>query len=338
MIDLRSDTVTRPTPEMLHAMAEAETGDDVFGEDPTANTFEQKIAEMFGQEAGLFVPSGTMSNQLCVRVLAGPGDEIILDEKAHIFNYETGAAAALSGVQLRTVSGKNGMLSVEDAASAIRTKNDWDPITKVIALENTTNKGGGAWYKLDQIKALRSLADQHGLSLHLDGARIWNALEASGYSAEEVGKHFDTISVCFSKGLGSPVGSMMLGSRDQIIKARRFRKMFGGGMRQIGLLAAATDYAVENHRAFLKNDHAHALEIAGALERCDAFSINPEDVFTNIILFDTLEIDAVQVADAFREKGVAVSVFGPKTIRMVTHFQVSAAQIKQVVKLIDEWD
>jgi len=245
MIDLRSDTVTKPTPEMLKAMANAEVGDDVFGEDPTVNAFEQKMAAFFGMEAGLFVPSGTMSNQLCLHVLTSPGDEVVIDETGHVFNYETGAAAHLSSIQLRPLKGVNGKLNRELIEPALRPMNDWDPHTRVIALENTTNKGGGAFYSKEELIEISNLADRHELFLHLDGARIWNAMTASGIEPEFFGTIADTISICFSKGLGAPVGSMMLATENNIKKARRMRKMLGGGMRQIGLLAAAADYAVE---------------------------------------------------------------------------------------------
>jgi threonine aldolase len=334
MIDLRSDTVTRPTPGMLKAMTEAEVGDDVFSEDPTVNLFEKKMAEMFGMEAGLFVPSGTMSNQLCIAVLTKPGDEVIIDELGHIFNYESGAAAHLSSVQLRPLKGVRGKLNRELAASAIRPKNDWDPHTRVIAIENTTNKGGGACYSKEELIELSNLADEQGIFLHLDGARIWNAITASGIEPDFFGTVVDTISICFSKGLGAPVGSMMLAGKEQIKKARRFRKMWGGGMRQVGLLAAAAEYAVEYHFPLLKEDHRRARELAGAVSRNPAFSIDLDTIETNIVLFDVTNGTAEEVLKSFNESGVGMIPFGPKTIRATFHFQVGDEDLEKVIEVV----
>lgn len=334
MIDLRSDTVTRPTPEMLKAMTEAETGDDVFAEDPTVNAFEVKMAEGFGMEAGLFVPSGTMSNQLCLKVLSEPGEEVIIDELGHIFNYETAAASHLSSVQLHPLKGDRGKLSVELIKSAIRPKNDWDPITSVIAVENTTNKGGGACYSKDELNAIKELADEHGLFVHLDGARIWNAMVATGLEPEFFGTVADTISICFSKGLGAPVGSMMLASKQRIKKARRFRKMWGGGMRQIGLLAAAADYAVDNHMGLLKTDHERAKKFAAEVNESDKFRADPDSVESNIVLFDVNEQDEATWVQKFSEKGVGVVPFGHKRIRATFHFQITAQEFEQVLDVV----
>ncbi|TVR14984.1 MAG: aminotransferase class I/II-fold pyridoxal phosphate-dependent enzyme [Balneolaceae bacterium] len=336
MIDLRSDTVTTPTPEMLKAMTEAEVGDDVFGEDPTANRFEEKMAKMFGMEAGLFVPSGTMSNQLCLHVLTNPGDEVIIDELGHVFNYETGAAAHLSSIQLRPLKGVNGKLTKELIEPAIRPKNDWDPHTKVIAIENTTNKGGGAFYTKEELLEISNLADRHGLFLHLDGARIWNAITASGIEPEFFGKIADTISICFSKGLGAPVGSMMLGTKEMIKKARRMRKMLGGGMRQIGLLAAAADYGVENHWLLLERDHKNAKLFADAISKNSLFKIDKSSVYTNIVLFDVVKQDAETAVQAFKKEGIGVVPFGHKTIRATFHFQITDENISDVLKVSEK--
>lgn len=334
MIDLRSDTVTKPTPGMLKAMAEAEVGDDVFAEDPTVNAFEQKMAEMFGAEAGLFVPSGTMSNQLCIAVLTSPGDELIIDELGHVFNYESGAAAHLSSVQIRPLKGTRGKLNRELAASAIRPTNDWDPHTRVIAVENTTNKGGGACYSKQELIELSNLADEHGIYLHLDGARIWNAIAETGIEPEFFGSVADTISICFSKGLGAPVGSMMLASREHIRKARRFRKMWGGGMRQVGLLAAAADYAVEHHFPLMQEDHRRAKKLAETLADHPSFEIDADSVETNIVLFDVKKGSAEEVLKAFAQEGVGMIPFGPKTIRATFHFQVGDEELENVIKVI----
>lgn len=337
MIDLRSDTVTRPTKEMLHAMTHAELGDDVFAEDPTVNAFEHKIARMFGMEAGLFVPSGTMSNQLCLHVITEPGDEVIIDELGHVFNYESGAAAHLSSVQLRPLKGNRGKLEPGQIEKAVRTKNDWDPFSKVIAIENTTNKGGGAFYVEDELLAIRKIADHYGLFVHLDGARIWNAMIESGIDASFFGTIADTISVCFSKGLGAPVGSMMLATNDHIKKARRIRKMWGGGMRQTGLLAAAADYAVENHLPLLKTDHKRAENFAKAVSENESFSIDLDTVDTNIVLFDVTEGDVETVLNYFSEKGVGMVPFGPETIRATFHFQITDEETERLLELVRDY-
>ncbi len=337
MIDLRSDTVTRPTPEMLKAMTEAEVGDDVFSEDPTVNSFEKKMAEMFGMETGLFVPSGTMSNQLCLAVLTQPGDEVIIDELGHVFNYESGAAAHLSSVQLRPLRGVRGKLNRELAESAIRPKNDWDPHTRVIAVENTTNKGGGACYSKEELIELSNLADEHGIFLHLDGARIWNAIVKTEIEPEFFGSIADTISICFSKGLGAPVGSMMLASKDHIKKARRFRKMWGGGMRQVGLLAAAADYAVQNHLSLLKSDHRRARRLAEAIAENPVFEIDLSTIETNIILFNVKNGTAEEALKKFTEAGVGMVPFGPKTIRATFHFQVGDEDLEKIIKVIGDF-
>jgi threonine aldolase len=337
MIDLRSDTVTKPTPEMLVAMTNAELGDDVFAEDPTANAFEKKIAELFGMEAGLFVPSGTMSNQLGLHVLTEPGDEVIIDELGHIFNYESGAAAHLSSVQLRPLKGSKGKLKPDLIEYAIRTKNDWDPFSKVIAIENTTNKGGGAFYTKDELIAIRTLADERNLSVHLDGARIWNAMAASVIEAPFFGTIADTMSICFSKGLGAPVGSMMLASAPHIQRARRVRKMWGGGMRQIGLLAAAADHAVDHHFGLLSEDHKRAKEFAVAVAENDAFKIDLDTVYTNIVLFDVVNGGAEPVLNYFKKNGVGMVPFGPDTIRTTFHFQVTDEDLKQTVELVHNY-
>ena len=336
MIDLRSDTVTKPTPEMLKAMANAEVGDDVFGEDPTVNAFEQKMAALFGMEAGLFVPSGTMSNQLCLHVLTSPGDEVVIDETGHVFNYETGAAAHLSSIQLRPLKGVNGKLNRELIEPALRPMNDWDPHTRVIALENTTNKGGGAFYSKEELIEISKLADRHELFLHLDGARIWNAMTASGIEPEFFGTIADTISICFSKGLGAPVGSMMLATENNIKKARRMRKMLGGGMRQIGLLAAAADYAVEYNLPLLEQDHANAKRFAEAVSKNPLFEIDLSSVFTNIVLFDVKDGTAESVLKKFTDAGIGMVPFGPKTIRATFHFQITDEDMESVLNVVEE--
>lgn len=343
MIDLRSDTVTKPTPEMLQAMIRAEVGDDVFQEDPSVNAFEKKIATLFGLEAGLFVPSGTMSNQLGLATLAGPGEEVLIDELGHVYNYETGAAAHLSSLQLRPLKGERGILSPEIVEAAIRPRNDWDPWTTVLAIENTTNKGGGACYTKEQLQALHHLTKQKGLYLHLDGARIWNAITATGIEPEFFGSIADTMSVCFSKGLGAPVGSMLLSSKRRIQKARRFRKMWGGGMRQVGLLAAAADFAVDHHWPYLKEDHRRARKFAEHLSSKDGILLDLKAVESNILIFgidpqsgtsDSLTVD--QVLASYKEHGIEMVPFGGNTIRVTFHFQITDQMLNRLIQITDQ--
>ena len=334
MIDLRSDTVTKPTPKMLEYMIQAKVGDDVFAEDPTVISFEKKISSHFGMEAGLFVPSGTMCNQLGVKVLTNPGEEIIIDYKGHIYNYETGGASALSGVQINPIHGNNGKLSVEDIKDSVRGAFDWEPKTTVLCLENTTNKGGGVCYSEHELNALKEFADEKNLSVHLDGARIWNAMTASGIEASFFGKIADTISVCFSKGLGAPVGSMLLSSKEGIAKARRYRKMWGGGMRQVGLLAAAADFAVEHNFSKLEDDHRRAKELAKAINSCSQLSIDLESVETNIVIFDIVNESAADALAKLEESGVLMVPFGPNTIRATFHYQITNEELKEVTEAL----
>lgn len=334
MIDLRSDTVTRPTLGMLEYMMDADVGDDVFAEDPTTNRFEEKIAGMFGMEAGLFVPSGTMGNQLCLQVLTNPGDEIIIDHLGHIFNYETGAAAHLSSVQLRPLIGNRGKLDAGMIEGALRPNNDWDPKSRVIAIENTTNKGGGACYTKKELLAIRKIADKHDLAVHLDGARIWNAMAASGIEPEFFGTIADTLLVCFSKGLGAPVGSMILASQENIQKARRSRKMWGGGMRQTGLLTAAADYAVIYHQPYLQEDHDNAMRFAEAISDMSAFDVNLSDIETNIVLFDVKKGSVEAFLNHISRHSVGMSRFGENTVRAVFHFQISMDEIGFVLEIM----
>lgn len=336
MIDLRSDTVTKPTKGMLEAMLAAEVGDDVFGEDPTVNVFQEKVAALFGMEAGLFVPSGVMSNQLGLKVLTEPGDEILIEEKGHIYNYETGGAAFLSGIQIKPLKGINGKLELAYLENQVKGNFDWEARTKVICLENSTNKGGGVCYSKEELSAIKYFADQHKLYVHLDGARIWNAMTTTGIEPEFFSKIADTISVCFSKGLGAPVGSMLFSTKENIAKARRYRKMWGGGMRQIGLLAAAAEYALDNHWELMKDDHRRASEFAEAISKCSVFSIDLDSVETNIVLFDTLNEDANAVIAQFGEEGVRFVPFGPNTIRATFHFQIGDEELDKVLMAIEK--
>lgn len=336
MIDLRSDTITRPTQEMLDVMMEAEVGDDVFGEDETVNAFQEKVANLFGMEDGLYVPSGTMSNQLGVKVLTEAGDEILIDEKGHIFNYETGGASSLSGVQVRTLNGKDGKLNPHILEHTKRGHFDWEPRTKVICLENSTNKGGGVCYTEKELRAIKEFADKENLLIHLDGARIWNAITATGIKPEFFGEISDNISVCFSKGLGAPVGSMLLSSSERIAKARRFRKMWGGGMRQVGLLAAAADYALENNWDKLDEDHRRAKEVAKVIFDSKHLAVDMNKLQTNILLFDTVNEKAETVVKKLEEKDIRMIPFGPNTIRATFHFQITDEDVEVVKSALAE--
>jgi len=330
MIDLRSDTVTKPTPEMMEAVCRAEVGDDVFEEDPTVNAFQEKISAMFGMEAGLFVPSGVMSNQLALKTLTRPGEEVIIEETGHVFNYETAAAALISSVQIHPVPGKRGKLTPELVHSAMRMGKDWEPAPTLVVIENTTNKGGGACYTRSELENIYETAGELGLHLHLDGARIWNAVTATGIEPEFFGSVSDTMTVSFSKGLGAPAGSMLLSSAERIRLARRYRKMLGGGMRQVGLLAAAADYGVEHHWPKLKDDHRRARKLADTIAGCKNLDIDLDAVETNILVFELLNEDADRAVRLLEEEGVRMVPFGPKTLRATFHFQVDDEDLKTV--------
>ncbi|XWN35839.1 MAG: GntG family PLP-dependent aldolase [Balneola sp.] len=336
MIDLRSDTVTKPSQQMLDFMIKAEVGDDVFAEDPTVAAFERKVSTMFGMESGLFVPSGTMSNQLGVKVLTNPGEEILTDHKGHIFNYETGGAGFLSGVQISTIQGKKGKLNTEDIKNSVRGVFDWEPKTSLLCVENTTNKGGGVCYSKKELSSLKTFADDNDLKIHLDGARIWNALTYSNIEATFFGNIADTISVCFSKGLGAPVGSMLLSSDENIAKARRFRKMWGGGMRQVGLLAAAADFALDNNFSKLEKDHDRAQKLAKTIDSCSHLSIDRESVETNIVIFDVKNETAVEALGKLENYGVRMVPFGPNTIRATFHYQIGDDELEKVTDVLRE--
>ncbi len=332
MIDLRSDTVTKPTPEMLQAMIEAPVGDDVFEEDPTVNAFQRKMAQFFGFQAGLFVPSGVMGNQIALKLLTHPGDEIIIEEKGHVFNYETTSAALISSVQLRPVRGTRGKLNSDLIRNAVRSGQDWEPHSCAVVIENTTNKGGGACYTRSELLEIKQAADQLGLSVHLDGARIWNAMEATGIEPDYFSTVADTMSISFSKGLGAPVGAMLLSTKERIGEARRCRKMLGGGMRQIGVLASAADYAVEHHRVLLKDDHRRARALAKTIAECSGLSIDLDSVETNILIFNVLKMDAGQAIKKLEGRGVKLVPFGPKTLRATFHFQIDNEDLEQSIK------
>lgn len=336
MIDLRSDTVTKPTQGMLEAMMEAEVGDDVFGEDPTVNAFQDKIARMFGMEAGLFVPSGVMSNQLAIKVLTNPGEEVIIDYKGHMFNYETSAASLISSVQINPVRGEHGKLNPDLIAEAMRSGHDWEPRPSVVVIENSTNKGGGVCHTRNELDEIKGKAEELNLSVHFDGARIWNAMVATGIKPEFFGSVADTMTVSFSKGLGAPVGSMLLSSKENIARARRYRKMLGGGMRQVGLLAAAADYAVDNHLALLKEDHRRAKTLAGTIAGCSKLDIDPDTVETNIVIFEVNDGNVSSAIMQLQEKGIRMVPFGPRSIRATFHFQIGDAELNITRKVVED--
>jgi threonine aldolase len=337
IIDLRSDTVTRPTPAMRAAMAEAPVGDDVFGDDPTVNKLEQKVADLLGKEAALYVPSGTMSNQLAVNVHTQPGDELLCDLNCHIYNYEAGGPAILSGVTCRTLDGDFGILDLSQLEDKIRNPDDPHLVrTRMVALENTHNRGGGRVYPIEKIEAISQWARKNGLAIHLDGARLWNAIVATGIAAKEWAKHFDTVSVCFSKGLGAPVGSALAGPRTLIAKARRTRKLFGGGMRQAGIIAAACIHAMDHHVERLAEDHKNAQILARAIADIPGLHLDPPEVDTNLVWFkvDRELGTAKDIAGRLREQGVLVSASGPQRIRACTHLDVSKAQAERVAETL----
>jgi threonine aldolase len=338
VIDLRSDTVTRPTPAMRAAMQAAELGDDVFHEDPTVNRLEERVAALLGKEAALFVPSGTMSNQICIKAHTQPGDELICDSTCHIYNYEAGGPAVLSSVMCRTIDGDYGVLDVSQLDGKIRPVNDHLVRTRIVCLENTHNRGGGKVYPLEKVQAISEWTHRHGLILHLDGARLWNAVVATGVPAKTWAGLCDSVSVCFSKGLGAPVGSALAGSRDFVTKARRVRKLFGGGMRQAGVLAAAALYAVEHHVDRLADDHRNARVFAQAVADTPGLRLTPPEVDSNIVIF---QVDpdlgtAQEVADVLKARGVLVIATAPQIIRAVTHLDVSAAQAERAAELVRE--
>ena len=339
VIDLRSDTVTKPSAGMRDAMAAAPVGDDVYGEDPTINSLEERVAQLFGKEAALFCPSGSLANQLSIRMLVNPGEELITETNSHIVRAELGAGAVFSGITTRTWLADRGLLSADDPLNIARP--DSGPYlvsTTAIAVENTHNFGGGTVQPLEEIKKLRQESERLGIALHLDGARIWNAHIASGVDFKEYGKYFDTISVCLSKGLGAPVGSLMLSTKDRILKARQWRKRYGAGMRQAGILAAAGHYALDNNLPLLKNDHQRARSIANVISAVAPKIIDPTTVKTNIVGLDitSLKITASDLSAQLKEKGVLASALGPKYLRLVTHLDLTDGDIETVNQVLPQ--
>ena len=336
MIDLRSDTVTRPSAAMRAAMCNAEVGDDVFGEDPTVNKLQRKVADLLGKEDALYVPSGTMGNQTCIKVHTQPGDEIIVERGAHIFNYETAGGAFLSSVQVHPVEGTRGVMSAEAVKRAIRPQAYYMPRTRLLCLENTHNRAGGTIYPIDSIRELHDLAKNEGIMLHLDGARLWNASAVTGISPRDYASYFDSVSVCLSKGLGAPVGSVIVGTKGFIEQARRYRKIFGGGMRQAGILAAAGIYALDNNRERLKEDHEKAAYLARELARAPGLTVDLDSVQTNIIIFGVERTGRTpeEILAALRGKGVLLTMGNYMGLRAVTHMDVSMNEVQQAARII----
>ena len=334
-IDLRSDTITRPTPAMREAMAAAEVGDDMFGEDPTVAKLEARVAELLGKEAAMFAPSGTMVNQLALRAHTEPGDEVILDGNAHIYYYEGGAPAALAGVMCRCLPGVRGIFTAADLEAVLRPTDQHFPPTKLVCLENTHNRGGGKIWPQDLVREIGTLTRERGIRLHLDGARLWNAAVARGVSERELAAEFDSVAVCFSKGLGAPVGSALCGSGEFIQRARRFRKMFGGGMRQAGSIAAGALHALKHHRERLAEDHANARALADGLSALPGIELDPAAVETNIVIARVTTVPADRLARELDEAGLRVFTTGPDTIRAVTSLAVPAGEIQRALGVFE---
>jgi threonine aldolase len=334
-IDLRSDTVTVPSDEMRKAMYDAEVGDDVYGEDPTVNKLQSYVAELLGKEASLFVTSGTMANQICLNVLTNPGDEVICDRDAHIFQYESGSPAALSGLQLSLIDGARGIFTAGQVEPLIRpTSAYYMARTRVIEIENTHNRAGGTINPIENIEAVSALAKKYNLYMHLDGARIWNASVETSISPAEYASHFDSVSVCLSKGLGAPVGSVIAGTKDFIKEAFRLRKAWGGGMRQVGVIAAAGLYAVQHNISRLKEDHEKAGLLANGLSKISRVSIHPENVETNILMFTPKNISIEEFQSKCKEDGLLVGTGKVGEIRAVTHMNVSFEEIDEAVRIV----
>ena len=336
-IDLRSDTVTKPTPAMRRAMAEADVGDDVYGEDPSLTRLETRTAELLGKEAAVFVPSGTMANQIGVGVNTQPGDELLCASTSHVYVWEAGGIARLSGVTARTFEGDGGLLRLEDITGAIRPAHDAHYVrTRLVCLENTHNRGGGRVHALENICQIARWAREHNLAMHLDGARLMNAVVATGVTAAEWCQHFDTVSICFSKGLGAPVGSALAGTSDAIRRARRLRKLFGGGMRQAGILAAGALHALDHNITRLSEDHENAQVLASAFEAAEGFALDSGPVNTNLVWvkIDPSVGTAAEVEAFLRSRNILVSVLGPQLIRACTHLDVSREEIEYAAGVI----
>jgi threonine aldolase len=335
VIDLRSDTVTKPGQAMREAIANAEVGDDVFAEDATAKHLQERVAALLGKETGLFVPSGTMGNQVSIKSHTKPGDEVICEKESHCFHYEGGGPALLSGVQIRLLSGKRGTITVEEIKPALRPGNHHFPHSRLIVLENTHNRAGGAIFSLETMANIYDFAKSNGLAVHLDGARLWNAHIATGIPLSDYGKYVDSASLCFSKGLGAPVGSVVVGSRDFIDRAHRFRKIFGGGMRQIGILAAACLFALDHNLQRLKEDHDNAHELAEFLTSRQGINVDLEATQTNIVIAHFEKVPAAEFAERCMKKNLLCIPFSAQSVRFVTHLDVSRSDIQEAMNIIE---
>lgn len=338
IIDLRSDTVTKPTKEMMQAIMNAEVGDDVYKEDPTVNKLEQKLAELFGMDAALFFPTGSMANQAAIKMHTQPGEQLIADKWAHVFNYEGGGASFNSGVSCKLIDGHRGMITAQQVEESINPPDFYhSPLTTLVCLENTTNKGGGACYNFSEIEKIKQVCDKHNLGFHLDGARIWNALITKNEDPQAYGRVFDTISVCLSKGLGTPIGSVLLGNKEIMKKAMRVRKVLGGGMRQIGFMAAAGIYALDNHLERLGEDHKKASEIAEVLSK-QSFVKNVEPTETNIVIFYLSEAISEEkfMADLL-QKNIKISAMGQGKLRIVTHLDYTDQMHSKFLETINNY-
>ncbi|GGG10396.1 threonine aldolase [Dokdonia pacifica] len=323
-IDLRSDTLTKPTPAMLEFMMKAEVGDDVYKEDPSVNELERRIADMFGMDSALYFPTGSMTNQAAIKIHTQPGEQLIADAYAHVYNYEGGGVSFNSGVSCKLLSGNRGMITASQVEEAINPPDFYhSPLTTLVCLENTTNKGGGACYNFEEIKRIKNVCDHHGLGFHLDGARLWNAMIAKNENPKDYGQVFDTISVCLSKGLGAPMGSVLVGKQQFMDKAIRVRKILGGGMRQVGYMAAAGIYALDHHLDRMRIDHQRAKALGNVLERMDVVaSVEPID--TNIVIFNLSDSPSKQrFIDQLSEKQITISDMGQGKLRIVTHLDYS---------------
>ena len=336
IIDFRSDTVTKPTPAMLEAMIKAKVGDDVFGEDPSINELETMAAEMFGMESAIFCPSGTMTNQIAIKCHTQPGDEVICDESSHVYQYEGGGIAFNSGASVKLLNGNLGRITAEQIRTVIQPDDSHRAHTSLVSLENTSNRGGGSCYDFEEIKKIQSLCKEKNLALHLDGARLWNALVAKKETPKQYGEAFDSISICLSKSLGCPVGSLLLGKKDFIKKARRVRKVFGGGMRQAGFIAAAGIYALQNNVERLSEDHVHTRKIADALAAIEFIKM-VLPVETNIIIFELKDgLTATELVGKLKEHNILAYAISPDRIRLVMHLGISNEMVNKTIEVFNQ--
>ncbi len=333
IIDFRSDTVTKPTAGMLNAMMNAEVGDDVFGEDPSINKLEKLSAEMFGMEAALFCPSGTMTNQIAIKCHTQPGDEVICDESSHVYQYEGGGIAFNSSASVKLLYGDRGRINAVQVKAAINPDDIHNPHSSLVCLENTSNRGGGSCYDISEIKKIKQVCTENKLALHLDGARLCNALVAKNETPKQYGEVFDSISLCLSKGLGCPVGSVLIGKKELIKKARRIRKVFGGGMRQAGFIAAAGIYALQNHIGRLKEDHDHAKQIGHAVAD-SSIAKNVLPIETNIVIFETNGNLANELVDKLKQNGILCYAMAPDRIRFVLHLDITKEMVNKAIDII----